>query len=254
MINKDLDYLKELYRRNSKHSNYQILPQKIQELLSISDDKTISRYEAERMEFIKGKVDFTDKTVLDIGGNTGFFSFEVLDSGAKNVTYIEGNASHCEFVKTAAELSDSRIKTYCKYLDFENDFNEEFFDVIFNLNVIHHLGDDFGNNNISKENAKQMMSDTFRYFENKCDTMIFQMGFCWKGDRYELLFKNGTKSEMIDFVKSALSDQWINSSIGIAELIAGETIYKDLSSSNLERDDRLGEFRNRPIFILTKRK
>ena len=249
----DISKIKELYFNTSKHSNYQILPQRISNIIEIPNDRIISRFEKERLDFISKKVDFTGKKVLDIGGNTGYFSFESLDLGADSVTHIEGNAEHSDFVKNMARLTDSDIKTLNTYFDFNEILKDEYFDVVFNLNVIHHLGDDFGDNKISKEKALQTMSETFKYFEDRCGTMIFQMGFCWKGDRNELLFENGTKSEMIDFVKNSIGEKWKISTIGIAETTNNQTFYNELSSSNIERNDLLGEFRNRPIFIINKK-
>jgi len=250
----DKDKIKELYLNTSKHSNYQILPQKIAELIDIPDNKIISRFEKERLAFIKSKVNFIGKKVLDIGGNSGYFSFEALDLGANSVTHIEGNTEHSDFVKNMALLTDSNINTINTYFDFNEILKDEYFDIVFNLNVIHHLGDDFGDQKISKEKALQTMSETFKYFENRCGTMIFQMGFCWKGDRNELLFENGTKLEMIDFIKNAVAENWDISSIGIAESDNEKTVYNDLSPENIQRNDELGEFRNRPIFILKYRK
>lgn len=249
----NINQIKELYLNNSKHSNYQVLPSRIARLMDIPDDKTISRYEKERMEYMKSKVDFRGKKILDIGGNTGYFSFESIDLGADTVTHVEGNKHHSEFVKEMAVLTNSNIQTMNTYFDFKEVLKDSFFDIVFNLNVIHHLGDDFGDNKISKEKAKETMASTFQYFEGRCNTMIFQMGFCWKGDRKELLFQEGTKTEMIDFIKTALSDYWSITSIGIAEIENNLTVYKNLSPQNIERNDALGEFRNRPIFIIEKK-
>lgn len=34
---------------------------------------------------------FEGKSVLDIGGNSGFFTFELIEKGAKKIHYYEGN-------------------------------------------------------------------------------------------------------------------------------------------------------------------
>jgi hypothetical protein len=55
---------------------------------------------------------------------------------------------------------------------------------------------------------------------------------------------------MIHFVKNAINGYWKIDSIGVAEEINSITKYNDLNNFNIERKDTLGEFRNRPIFIL----
>ena len=61
---------------------------------------------------------------------------------------------------------------------------------------------------------------------------------------------NGTKREIIEFVEEGTKDSWVIRNIGIAESAGDNIIYNELNSKNIERQDSLGEFRNRPIFIL----
>ena len=60
---------------------------------------------------------------------------------------------------------------------------------------------------------------------------------------------------MINFIKDATKENWEILTIGIAEVNnhTQKTFYKNLNSENIKRIDALGEFRNRPIFILKKR-
>ncbi len=80
--------------------------------------------------------------------------------------------------------------------------------------------------------------------------VILQLGFNWKGDRYLPLFDNGTKSEMIAFLQINIESFLDITRIGIAQKKDNNVIYSDLTDSNIERDDSLGEFLNRPLFIL----
>lgn len=244
------DSLIALYNRNSKHSGYQILPRLLKPLIQEDVEQIIPRFEQERIDWVNSQISLEGKQVVDIGGNTGFFSFEAIDRGAMEVIYIEGNPNHAHFVSKAADLLNLNVKVSNIYFDFKTHLEGVYPDVVFLFNVIHHLGDDFGDQSITKSEALEYMKDAIKYFSEKTEYLVLQMGFCWKGDRNKLLFKDGTKHEMIDFVKSATMNEWEIQSIGIAEIAQSKTVYRPLSESNIERDDTLGEFRNRPIFIL----
>lgn len=245
--------LLELYNNTSKHSSYQILAKPVSDLLGINVQQGISRYEKQRMDFMIKKVKFQDKRTLDIGGNTGYFSFSAIEQGAKSALIIEGNLPHCEFVNKASEILEYPLTAENRYFNFKKEELDIQVDIIFNLNVIHHLGDDFGSNELNLDQAKAQMKETFSSLSDVGNIMIFQMGYNWKGDPNLPLFPNGTKSEMINFVKDATNEIWNIQSIGIAVLDSeNNTVYEDLNENNIKRDDSLGEFRNRPIFILHK--
>lgn len=245
--------LEQLYLTTSKHSNYQILPNRLRSFIELEEKDIQSRYEQERWEFIRSVLSFDKAFVLDIGGNTGFFSFEALDAGASQVTYIEGNKEHAKFVQRAAEITCSDIIVRNEYFNFTVPYTKAGnYDIVFCLNVIHHLGDDFGDRSIDMANAKVQMASSFDAFSENVKTIVFQMGFCWKGSRELVLFKKGTKEELIQFVRNSIGTDWSIDCIGIAEMINGKTLYRAVNSKNILRDDELGEFRNRPIFILKR--
>jgi hypothetical protein len=58
---------------------------------------------------------------------------------------------------------------------------------------------------------------------------------------------------MIDMVRAGIAGHWDEVGIGIARANEGITVYEDLSPTNIAREDHLGEFRNRPLFILRSR-
>ncbi|MCF6204852.1 MAG: hypothetical protein L3J59_14485, partial [Methylococcaceae bacterium] len=88
------------------------------------------------------------------------------------------------------------------------------------------------------------------YLSRKTRYLVFQLGFNWKGDVKKPLFKNGTKEEMISFITKGVESSWEVKSIGIAEKTNNKYIYKNINTNNIKRDDSLGEFLNRPLFIL----
>ncbi|MED7788019.1 class I SAM-dependent methyltransferase [Francisella sp. 19X1-34] len=243
-----LKELKKMYESQSKHSQYQLLSNDLSKILNISDISINSRYEKERLNFILEKVDLKNRKLLDIGGNTGYFSFEALSFGAKSVTYYEGNEKHANFVESAADLLavQEKITIHKKYYDF---VNSEKYDATLLLNVLHHIGDDFGDDKLSIERAKkEMISLLYRALESS-KILIFQLGFNWKGDPKLPLFKEGTKEELIEFITKGLNHNY-KIEIGIAEKIDNQIIYKNLNKKNIRRNDSLGEFLNRPIFII----
>ncbi len=241
--------LKGLYETNTKHSNYQILPQALKGILEEKELKIKSRFERERMKYFSSKVDFKDKKVLDIGANTGYFSFEVIDAGAKEVVVFEGDKKHAQFINIATKTVDYPIFVNSEYYNFEVNKNT-FFDIVLLLNIVHHFGDDYGDQKIEKTKAKEKMIDCINSLSFNCKTMVFQMGFNWKGNRYDCLFKEGTKKEMIEFVRTGVKDFWDIEAIGVAQRKDNNTFYEDLNEINIQRDDSLGEFLNRPIIIL----
>jgi len=248
----NIEKLKNLYLGKSKHSNYQILTQRLANLIEPSNLNVKTRYERERLKYILKNINIKNKRVLDIGGNTGYFSFELLDLGAKHVYYYEGNKEHTEFVKLASKILEleKNITVFNKYFSFDNKFNLKGIDIILLLNVLHHIGDDYGDPQISIDSAKAQILTQINSLSEKTTTLIFQMGFNWKGNRDLGLFPNGSKKEMIEFISEGVNDNWEIINIGIPHENAGEIEYQNVNENNLIRRDDLGEFLNRPLFIL----
>ena len=246
--------LRELYMKESKHSNYQILPSILKELLKEDELKIQSRYEQERFCYISQNLDIKNKVILDIGGNTGFFTFEAYSSGAKMVNYYEGNIEHAQFVQKAVEILKlkNKIDVWPEYYIFGQDQTK--CDVVFLLNVVHHLGDDFDKEENNIWDVKERMLLCINSLAEKARVMVFQMGFNWKGDRNNCLFRNGTKEEMEKFLLEGTSKYWNIKKIGIAIRNNGGIKYVDMDMKNNVRDDSLGEFLNRPIFIMESKK
>lgn len=246
-----IEQLKELYEKNTKHSNYQILSKKLTEIISNDQIVVKTRHELERFNFVTDYIDFENKSVLDIGGNTGYFSFESLEKGANLVHHYEGNKEHSDFVKMAAKALEYEDKVIITndYFKFKNEIEHKY-DVTFLLNVLHHLGDDYGNKEISKDEAKKQMSEQLKSMASITNVLIFQMGYCWKGDREKNLFEKGIKEEVISFVKNASSGIFEIIEIGIPFQKDDVIIYDKINSENIKRYDSLGEFLNRPLFIL----
>lgn len=251
----EIDSLKALYELSTKHSGYQVMTEKVSQLLSLDSTKIKSRNENERLNFFKAHVSFANKKFADIGGNGGFFSLSALDLGAASVDYFEGNKNHCEFVKGLSSMMglDSQLRVHNSYFDFQSIDSNLKFDTVLLLNVLHHVGDDFSGN---AQNANQVLNyiqDSLHQMVNVTKELVFQMGFNWQGDRNKPIFKNGLKSEMIEFVTEATEKDWNLKAIGVASEVDDTIVYSLPNEQNLQRFDSLGEFLNRPIFILERK-
>lgn len=247
-------HLVNLYEKTSKHSNYQILSTRLSKFIDKNSLQIKSRFEKERLSYILSKIQVQGKTILDIGGNTGFFSFELIDSGAASVDYFEGNNDHADFVKEAAEiLNENRIIVHNSYFTFSSAELSSFnfsYDISLLLNVLHHYGYDYGKSEAKIQGVKEEIIKQLNLMSNKAKTIVFQLGFNWKGDKTKPLFDKGTKSEMIKFVEDGIKSYWEILNIGVAEQVDKGIKYFDLNEKNIERNDKLGEFLNRPIFIM----
>lgn len=245
------DELIKKYSAISKHSHYQSLPNSLKTVIGKRDLKVRQRYDEERLNYILDKLTVKNKKILDIGGNTGFFTFELIDKGAVKIDFYEGNKDHAEFVEIAVEalkLQD-KIKVYDKYYTFQMQKKKRY-DIVLLLNVLHHLGDDYGDQKQSIIEAKKNMAYQLNTLHSCTDYLVFQMGFNWKGDINKPLFKKGAKNEIIDFVTKSTKHRWEMINIGIASSKSGLISYEEINKRNSVRIDSLGEFLNRPLFIL----
>ncbi len=202
LMNNDFEIINKLNKillkttKTEKHRGYHILPERLNS--KITDDEIKSKpvfYEKERMDFFRVYVDFKNKSILDIGCNTGYFLFGTLDDGAAKVTGYEGKTLCNEFVKKAIYLlgEENKFKHFKKYFDFYE--SNEKYDIIFLLNVLHHVGDDYDEKSLAINDAKLKIIDQLNNLDNTASILIYQMGFNWQGNIKTCLFENGLKSE-----------------------------------------------------------
>lgn len=242
----------DLYTRTSKHSHYQVLAKPIRDLISIHIEGICSRYEEERLFYILKHLQCKGISLADIGGNTGYFTMELIDRGAKSAIIIEGNSIHSDFVNEAISVLgwQDRVKVHPGYITFNDDISLIDVDVTFLLNVLHHVGDDYGDQAQSIDAAKKNIIDSLVRLSQQTQFLVFQLGFNWKGNAKHPLFEHGTKKELIHFIESGIHDSWTIEHIGIAEKSDGSIVYNEIDSHNIQRQDSLGEFLNRPLFIM----
>jgi len=248
-ISAPLKTLQALLQARSKHSHYQLLHPSIEALLG-NIPQSSGRHEAHRQCYMARRLPLRDLRVLDIGANTGYFTFAALADGAHKVVSQEGNAEHARFMALVAERMrlNHRLEVRPRYYNFEEPSND-YFDVIFCLNVLHHLGDDFGDRQIRLGSAKAEMLTALNQLSLQTRHLWMQLGFNWKGDRYCPLFPEGTKANVIDFVCQGTKGHWRIDDIAA---VNPKTLdYEPMGDHNLGRFDALGEFLNRPLFLMS---
>jgi len=206
------------------------------------------KFETPRADFINGKIDYEGCRFLDIGCNTGFFIFNALDRGAIYAEGYEGDVDSFSQIQSYINLAKEEIIVKNEYFSFED--LEMNFDIAHLLNVVHHFGDDYGSNECFLDGAKDEMLREINSMAGYCRFLVFQMGFNWQGKVDKPLFNRGSKQELIDFISSGTKNSWMIKAIGIAENCDNCIRYKDLNKKNVKRTDSLGEFLNRPLFIM----
>lgn len=233
----------------NKHASYRRLPNR---LARQGTERTSKYFEDERFAWLTSHVDLKEKHLLDIGCNTGFFIFEALDYGARSAVGYEGSTPAQSILEEVIRETRAPVDLRKSYFEFDSS-HRELFDICFLFNVIHHLGDDYGER-IPNNDLRAAMLENVNSLATYCGTLVLQFGFNLHGNVLQPIFPNGLKHEMIQFIRSGTVAYWDEIAIGVADRTkAGKVIYSDLDSKNIARRDDLGEFLNRPIFILKSR-
>ncbi len=242
-----VQHLESLLAARSKHSTYQQLHPLVEKLVS-PEHQASGKRESARWAFMSTRLPMQGLRVMDIGANTGYFSLGALVSGASHVTAIEGNTAHASFVQACSDwLSwSSKLEVQPRYFEFESEGPR--YDLSFCLNVLHHLGDDFGGTGLSMDLARKGIVSHLQALAYRSRHCWFQLGFNWKGQRDQPLFKHGRKQEVIDLVTQHCANHWQIREIGIYAPESAQ--FEPLREALLERFDEQGEFLNRPLFLL----
>jgi len=245
--------LDALYQRHSKHSSYQLVHPLLAPLLGRPGDLPAGKLEPQRQRFFASQLSYAGARVLDIGANTGYFSFAAIAGGAAAVQCYEGNADHAEFIRAGAAalgLTD-RLQVQARYFEFQAEPAKRH-DIVLCLNVLHHLGDDFGDRSLAVEPARQRMLACLNGLADATSTLVLQLGFNWKGDVRHPLFDGGEKAAQLAFVEQGTRGAWSLAAVAVPDPLTRE--YEPLGPHNRARNDAVGEFMNRPIFVLRSRR
>jgi SAM-dependent methyltransferase len=241
----------DLYGQRSKHSHYQQLHPSLRPWCGAVAPTAQGKLEAARQAYFEATLPLRDARVLDIGANTGYFSFGALAAGARAVHSYEGNAEHAGFLRTAADALGvgERLEVTAGYYDFASDATP--FDIVYCLNVLHHLGDDFGDRRLGMAQARERMQGCLRHLSSVTGMLVLQTGFNWRGDRHRPLYGRGLKCELVAHVREMCAGDWCVEEIVVVDPQSLQ--YRPLDAALEERFDALGEFMNRPMFRLRSR-
>lgn len=240
--------LSNLLAKHSKHSAYQEFHPWIRDILECTYSPP-GKLENLRWSYMVTRLNVTGMSVMDIGANTGYFSFGSLEQGAAQVEAFEGNREHAIFLREAAKLLGLSTKLRVKHQYFNFEPNKyQLVDLVVCMNVLHHLGSDFDDIGQNLVIAKKQMQNALRHLARITKYCWFQIGFNWKGDRFQPLFANGLKDDVITFMRETCTDVWNIAHIAIYNPLSHR--YEALRGTLLKRHEDIGEFLNRPLFLL----
>jgi cyclopropane fatty-acyl-phospholipid synthase-like methyltransferase len=208
----------------------------------------------ERAAFMFAQHSLSGKRVLDIGANQGYMTVEAALRGAKRVDAFESNEVDAVFLSQAAKLLPGldRVTAHALNYDFDHP-NDDRWNYVICLNVLHHIGRYFDTHVSDLAEAKNLMGPHLQRLLSKAGCVWLQLGFNWQGNTHQPLFSQGTKREMTDFVASLIKPKAYLAAIGIynAQTKAYEKAsYGDWEHPLWQRIDSLGEFGNRPLYLI----
>lgn len=111
------------------------------------------------------KLGYSGKTVLDIGCNTGFYSFRAASLGAI-VTAIDKNAHSLKIARTIQEqIEMSDVQFYnTEQFKWQGLKKEDYYDYIFYLSVHHQIDPKYKN-----------LKDTLKYLKKHCSKLCLEL-------------------------------------------------------------------------------
>lgn len=208
----------------------------------------------ERAVFMFARKSSADQKVLDIGANQGYMSIEAALRGAQHIDAFESNEVDGAFLSQAASLFPELQAVSAQPVNYEFEHeNKERWNYVICLNVLHHIGRYFDAHVQDLSQAKALMAQHLRRLLNPRACIWLQLGFNWQGNTHQPMFKHGTKREMTEFVVEMLGQSAKVAAIGIynpKDHAYEEVMYGDWTHALWQRIDDLGEFGNRPLYLI----
>jgi hypothetical protein len=179
--------LTNFYKDNSKHSNYQNIPEFVKNSIGYSEVINEEwRGDTARYAYIIHELERRNpKSICDIGANTGFFSLSLAYQYPNiKVMAFEGNQNHVEFMKLIKQTYTlDNIEIVNEYIDYDNIEILGNYDVMLNLNVLHHAGVDFDKDKAGFDSLDEYLVKYLKKLIVKSKNIIYQMGYNWGGDK-----------------------------------------------------------------------
>lgn len=236
MTNDQIDRLITLIKGTTKHGNYQQLPPTLPpEILSQVYHYNSVRLESARFEWLDSHSVFKNKKILEIGANTGYFSIRAAsERGSRSIAY-EPDPKLAEAMRTISRMcnTDNNIEVRSEPFTLTKPEVLPQADLIINLNVIHHAGFDFDQENVKTiDDWKLYAIKYLKRLTGIAPLMVFQTGYTWGGGS-DSLCPPGTRWHpwTEDLLKQA---GWNILACGIAvkDVKTGQRSYVDLSDES----------------------
>jgi SAM-dependent methyltransferase len=179
--------LRELYAETSKHGQYQTIPDRLAGLLGIQFEVNEEwRGDRPRYPLIKQFIqDAGCRSVLDVGANTGFFALSLAgDIPALKVKACELNKTHARIIELLARMGGYEVSVTDQPADLEHAGAFGSHDCALHLNILHHAGHDFDADHVKdRKDHRDYAVNYLRAFRGTARSMVYQMGYNWKGDK-----------------------------------------------------------------------
>lgn len=273
----------ELYSDQSKHSNYQSMPQFVVEATGLRADIEQSwRGDHCRYAWIREQIpDLSGPTrCCDFGANTGYFSLSIANERRTcQLTSIEGNPNHAALIERVVEIIGLRnVRVRRSTIGLGDLATIGDYDVMLHLNVLHHAGADFDKGAVRGPN--EFASYARRYLEALTDRtrlLIFQAGSNLWGDKTQpivardddlgrfrffadILRGAGWSIRRIAYARKAPEEPIAYASIGDAIVAALES-GRDPSDHEVREalapyrlTEHVGEFYRRALFVCSHKR
>lgn len=208
----------------------------------------------ERAAFMFERQSCSGQSVLDIGANQGFMSIEAALRGAQQIDAFESNPVDGAFMAQAASALEALQALKVHPVNFAFDHAKPgHWDCVICLNVLHHVGRYFDAQVQDLAQAKSLMASHLRRLLGPQTHVWFQLGFNWQGNPQQPMFAHGTKREMSEFVVQMLGPHGRLAALGIynpERQAYEEVVYGDWAHPLWQRMEGLGEFANRPLYLI----
>lgn len=207
-----------------------------------------------RAAFMFDQHNVRGQRVLDIGANQGYLSVEAALRGAERVDAFESNEVDGAFLSQAAQHLPGlgTMSAHPVSYDFDRP-NEQHWDCVICLNVLHHIGRYFDTHIQDMAEAKALMRQHLQRLLPPGACVWLQLGYNWQGDTQRPMFAHGTKREMTDFVADLIAPYARLAVIGLynPQTQRYERVANgDQDHALWRRIESLGEFGNRPLYLI----
>jgi len=135
-------------------------------------------------EFLAKKGGETENSgirVIDLGGNSGYFSYSLLKSNLVDQAVIyDTNKNYLEIGRVVSVLGGIENRMQFKQQKIDIDFLRDKLlksDIILANNLFHHAGYLFDNDVVEREGWGEYMSQILEIFHEKCDFLVLGLGF-----------------------------------------------------------------------------